>query len=51
MKLYVKPEAEEISLIAEEEVTSLVDNNGDGLIDGDLGLGSSLFPDEEEEDY
>ena len=51
MKLYVKPDAEEISLIAKEDVTSLVDNNGDGIVDGDISIGSSLFPEGDEEDY
>ena len=49
MKLYVKPEAEEISLIAQEEVTSFADNNGDGVPDGDLGLGSNMFDQDDEE--
>ena len=34
MKLYVKPDAEEISLIAKETIT-------DDLIDGEVGLESS----------
>ena len=33
MKLYVKPEAEEVSLLAKETIT-------DDLIDGELGLES-----------
>ena len=47
MKLYVKPEAEEISLIAKEDVTSPADN--DGIVDGDLGLGSNMFDQDDEE--
>lgn len=38
MKDYQKPEVDIISLQAQEEIT-----NGDGLIDGELGLESSIF--------
>ena len=41
MKDYMKPEAELIVLMAEETVTTqLID---DGVIDGDLGLESSIW--------
>lgn len=38
MKEYLKPEAEYISLVAEEVITS-----GDELFDGEMGLESSEF--------
>lgn len=38
MKEYLKPEAEYISLVAEEVITS-----DDGLLDGEQGLESSIF--------
>lgn len=38
MKEYLKPEAEYISLVAEEVITS-----GDDLVDGEMGLQSSEF--------
>ena len=38
MKEYLKPEVEIISLQAQEEITT-----GDDLLDGDLGLESSIF--------
>ena len=42
MKEYLKPEAEYISLVAQEEITSLSD---DELLDGKQGLESSIFAD------
>ena len=41
MKFYEKPEVEEISLIAREDVTTL--KGGDIIIDGDTGVASSEF--------
>ena len=38
MKEYLKPEAEYISLVAEEEITA----DGD-IVDGEMGLESSIF--------
>ena len=40
MKDYLKPEVEFISLKAQEAIT---DDEGDDLIDGELGLESSIF--------
>ena len=37
MKEYLKPEAEYISLVAEEPITD------DELLEGDLGMKSSIF--------
>ena len=44
MKLYEKPQIEEISLIAKEAITgnTLYDAD-DGLIDGEVGVESSEF--------
>lgn len=39
MKEYLKPEAEYISLVAEEAITT----EGE-IVDGEMGLESSLFP-------
>lgn len=39
MKDYQKPEAEIISLLAQEEITT----DEDELIDGELGMESSIF--------
>lgn len=38
MKEYLKPEAEYISLVAEEEITAEND-----IVDGEMGLESSIF--------
>lgn len=42
MKFYEKPEAIEISLIAQESITTL-DENGDGIPDFEQSVGSSEF--------
>lgn len=43
-KLYQKPEVELISLITEEKITTTEgDSNGDGILDGETGMASSIF--------
>lgn len=43
MKEYLKPEAEYISLVAEDIITTAVDENGEPLLDGELGTSGSIF--------
>ena len=43
MKDYQKPEFELITLVAQERITTDDDNPGNGPIDGELGLESSIF--------
>lgn len=39
-KEYLKPEVEKISLVTEEKITT---EGGDDLVDGEMGLESSIF--------
>ena len=41
MKEYQKPELELITLIAQEKITT--EETGEGLIDGEMGIESSIF--------